>query len=450
MKNKLLFVVFFIILFLLLSAGITNAAAVKLETTSIKISKTYNSNKLTLKSIEGATGYQIYCSTDNKTYKLLTKTTSTSYTHKSLITSKKYYYKARAYVTSGSSTKYGNYSSVKSSTPTLSKPTLTVTNIFNSNKLECSKVAGAKGYLIYRSTNNKKFTLVKTTNSTSYTDLSLTSGKKYYYKVRAYRIVNKKKVYSSYSISVSQTVTLPKVSGVKLSLTNYNTLKISYNKIPNASGYVIYRSTNKSSGYAAIKTTTSLSYTNSSLAKSKTYYYKIRAYRTINGKKVYGKYSSVISQKTYSSRASFVKYNQDTLITALKKEGFTYDYEYGIYQKVYYKSGVEFYEELDLNNQTYSIGKASDDFLFVASYYYNNSFSYGISLYDLGDEYDEYLMFDAMYDIKTKEYDYIYTVPEDIANYPDLYNDIKKYTKSAYDSFNSKLNSLGIIYSNLY
>ena len=37
----------------------------------------------------------------------------------------------------------------------------------------------------------------------------------------------------------------------------------------------------------------------SSLSKNKTYYYKVRAYKTSNGKKVYGSYSSV---KSISSR----------------------------------------------------------------------------------------------------------------------------------------------------
>ena len=39
------------------------------------------------------------------------------------------------------------------------------------------------------------------------------------------------------------------------------------------------------------------SYTKKSLTSKKTYYYKVRAYKTINGKKVYGKYSSIKSKK---------------------------------------------------------------------------------------------------------------------------------------------------------
>ena len=48
--------------------------------------------------------------------------------------------------------------------------------------------------------------------------------------------------------------------------------------------------------YSNIKTITSgktTSYTDSKLTKNKIYYYKVRAYKTINNKKVYGPYSSV-------------------------------------------------------------------------------------------------------------------------------------------------------------
>ncbi|NLW78487.1 MAG: hypothetical protein GXY32_03615 [Ruminococcaceae bacterium] len=53
--------------------------------------------------------------------------------------------------------------------------------------IKYSKVAGAKGYGIYRSTSkNGTYTLVANTTSTSFTDKDLTSGKTYYYKVAPY------------------------------------------------------------------------------------------------------------------------------------------------------------------------------------------------------------------------------------------------------------------------
>ena len=75
---------------------------------------------------------------------------------------------------------------------------------------------------------------------------------------------------------------------------------VSWKKVSGATGYEIYRSTRKSSGYKKVKTISkgsTLSYKNTKLKKGKTYYYKVRAYKKVNGKKVYGSYSSVKSVK---------------------------------------------------------------------------------------------------------------------------------------------------------
>lgn len=61
---------------------------------------------------------------------------------------------------------------------------------------------------------------------------------------------------------------------------------------------MVYQSTKKGSGYNKVKTIkkgNTVSYTTKKLKKNKKYYYKVRAYRTVNGKKVYGAYSSVVT-----------------------------------------------------------------------------------------------------------------------------------------------------------
>ena len=47
-----------------------------------------------------------------------------------------------------------------------------------------------------------------------------------------------------------------------------------------------------------IKNNSTTSYTNSKLASKKGYYYKVRAYINVNGKKVYSSYSSIKYIKT--------------------------------------------------------------------------------------------------------------------------------------------------------
>lgn len=75
-------------------------------------------------------------------------------------------------------------------------------------------------------------------------------------------------------------------------------LKVTWKKVSGASGYVVYMSTTKSKGYSKVATTTKASYTTSKVKKNKTYYFKVKAYKTVDGKKVYSSYSKAVSGKT--------------------------------------------------------------------------------------------------------------------------------------------------------
>jgi len=71
---------------------------------------------------------------------------------------------------------------------------------------------------------------------------------------------------------------------------------VSWKKVSSASGYQIYRSTKKGSLGTRIKTITKssvLSYTNTRLKKGKTYYYRVRAFKTLSGTRVYSKMSTM-------------------------------------------------------------------------------------------------------------------------------------------------------------
>ena len=67
------------------------------------------------------------------------------------------------------------------------------------------------------------------------------------------------------------------------------------NKI--VSGYYIYRSTKKTSGFKKAYSGSKLIYTKKSLKKGKKYFIKVRAYTSVGSKKHYGAYSSVKSIK---------------------------------------------------------------------------------------------------------------------------------------------------------
>ncbi|MBP3702539.1 MAG: hypothetical protein J6I65_02020 [Lachnospiraceae bacterium] len=174
---------------------------------------------------------------------------------------------------------------------------------YNKLKLTWSAVNGASGYRIYRSaTKTGTYKLVKTITSgttVSYINSGLTCGSTYYYKIRAFREVNGVKYFGSYASIISRkakpakpTITLSKYSSKKI--------KISWKQKAGASGYVIYRATSKKGKYSKIKTITSgktVKYINTKRKKGKTYYYKMRTYRTVNGKKIYSAYSSIKSKR---------------------------------------------------------------------------------------------------------------------------------------------------------
>lgn len=102
--------------------------------------------------------------------------------------------------------------------------------------------------------------------------------------------------------SVKKTFTIIPAKTKITSLKNVSSKKaaVKWSKVSKASGYVIYRATSKNGTYKAVKTITkgsTVSYTNKSLKKGKTYYYKVRAYTTVGGKRIYGSYSTVVGVK---------------------------------------------------------------------------------------------------------------------------------------------------------
>lgn len=87
-----------------------------------------------------------------------------------------------------------------------------------------------------------------------------------------------------------------KVQNVKLKTRAIKSIAISWTKVSNADGYQVqvYRST----GWVNDGTTTSTSYTVSSLASASNYSFRVRAYKTVNGTKYYGAYSSALVSAT--------------------------------------------------------------------------------------------------------------------------------------------------------
>ena len=155
---------------------------------------------------------------------------------------------------------------------------------------------------IYRKTNNGNFSKIGTRNLKTpiegilYTDKTVKPNKKYTYKIRGVFKENDLIKYSSFSSAKAITIKpkAPALSSVK-SIAK-KTAKITWKKVSGVTGYQIYRSTKKNSGYKRVKTITKTStktFLNKKLKSKKTYYYKLRSFKVVNNKRVYSDFSTI-------------------------------------------------------------------------------------------------------------------------------------------------------------
>lgn len=169
---------------------------------------------------------------------------------------------------------------------------------YNQAYLSWTSVPGATGYKVYRSTSpNGVFTRILSTKRTYFTDTKRSTGTTYYYRIRAYKTSGSITIHSAYSAAVSIRVQPAKATIQKIQLVSNGTkLKITWKPVLGASGYTIYRSTSKNGPYRLIRFITSgktTSYLTSLPAKGQAYYYKLHAYRKVNGKRIVGEFSAV-------------------------------------------------------------------------------------------------------------------------------------------------------------
>ena len=171
---------------------------------------------------------------------------------------------------------------------------------YKSVRISWNRVSKADGYQIYRaSSKTGSYKRIKNTTTASFKNTGLTTGQKYYYKVRAYTKSGNNTLYSGFSNTASAKPALAAPQRVKAKA-GKKRAAIRWKKVSGASGYKVYRSAKKNGKYKAVKTIKkqrTVAFTNKKLKKGKTYYYKVRAYRTVKGKKVYSPYSKAVKAK---------------------------------------------------------------------------------------------------------------------------------------------------------
>lgn len=332
--SSVLAVLILLSVFLTLPMTAENVNAAVSAPTNLKVTEySDKAAKLSWSKVAGVTGYLVYYSTDNSNFtklKTINSQSTTSYTVGGLTAGKAYYFALISYTDiNGKITKSERTSSLKitatSSSSVPAPSNLKVAEYSNSAiKLTWTKASDVTGYYVYRSTDGKKYSKIKTlkASTTAYTNTSLTAGKKYYYSIASYKntstgavaIGPKSSAVNALTISSSK---LSYPSGFAVKEVATDAIKLVWNKSSNASGYYIYRSIdNKNFSKIKALPSSSTSYTNTALYLDTTYYYKIASYVNSNGSIGLSDKSPVVNAKTTSTSVSFTsKTSTSTTIT---------------------------------------------------------------------------------------------------------------------------------------
>ena len=332
--SSVLAVLILLSVFLTLPMTAENVNAAVSAPTNLKVTEySDKAAKLNWSKVAGATGYLVYYSTDNSNFtklKTINSQSTTSYTVGGLTAGKAYYFALISYTDiNGKITKSKRTSSLKitatSSSSVPAPSNLKVAEYSNSAiKLTWTKASDVTGYYVYRSTDGKKYSKIKTlkASTTAYTNTSLTAGQKYYYSIASYKntstgavaIGPKSSAVNALTISSSK---LSYPSGFAVKEVATDAIKLVWNKSSNASGYYIYRSIdNKNFSKIKALPSSSTSYTDIALYLDTTYYYKIASYDNSNGSIGLSAKSPAVNAKTTSTSVSFTsKTSTSTTIT---------------------------------------------------------------------------------------------------------------------------------------
>ena len=296
-------------------------------------SRVQTTAKVTWDAVDNAVGYQLWRSTDPNAADedwTLTKTINSSnmdqyakedgtiqYTNVELEVGVTYYYKVRSFaLQSGATDESDEASRIYSefSDVAYMPAAVVMGDVYsaatNKVRLNWNEVGGADGYQIWRQNEDGSYSIVKTLGdkdntltddqgaTTAYSNVGLEAGKTYTYKMRAFSIpTDGTKVFGAYSDEITVAV-MPESTTVSAESINANSVNISWESVSGAAGYQIWMSTSSDGEYQiakGINDGSTIFYTKYELESGSTYYFKVRAFTDVDGKKTFGAYSNVVS-----------------------------------------------------------------------------------------------------------------------------------------------------------
>ena len=214
--------------------------------------------RLVWDKVSGVTAYEIYRSTDNKSFSKIYTTKYLSYTNTSAEAGVTYFYKVKAGDVESNGVKL-----------VVAAEEFVIEGTYRDDgkpRLVWDKISGVTTYEIYRSTDNKNFSKIYTTKYLSYTNTSAVSGVTYYYKVKAGDVES----------NVVELTVEAEEFVIEGTYRDDGKPRLIWDKVSGVTTYEIYRSTD-GVNFNQKYTTKYTSFTNTSAEAGVTYYYKVKA-----------------------------------------------------------------------------------------------------------------------------------------------------------------------------
>ena len=258
--------------------------------------------KLTWKAAAGASHYDVYYrKVGTSTFKKSKTVTVTTHTVTDLTDNAKYefrvisYFKNKAGSFKGGTSKTLTYST----THELSAPSKVTVKLYGHDDVQISwsKVKNATAYQVYyKKSTDSTYTYLCRATATTVKKANLADGVTYTFRVMPCTTVNGG-YYRDDSGKNATITTLKTVAGVKVSKYSSSKVKVSWTDISGESGYQVAVYSDKGCKKLVTTATTTGKYKTISVKKDMTYYYKVRAYKTVDSKKLYAPWSAVMTYK---------------------------------------------------------------------------------------------------------------------------------------------------------
>lgn len=300
-----------------------SAASVEIKDTAVTnlkaVSTGTNSVTLTWNKVNGAEGYLIYRQIGKGTYGfrgMVHDVNVTTYTDTTAQTGEFNFYWVFPYkyvndvLVVGKAAPYVYAKAIPASATNLKA----VSAGTNAVKLTWNAVSNVDGYIIYRQVGNGKFEYRYLVSGTSFTDTTAQTGEFNFYRVYPYKTVSGNRIVGlSTDYVYSKPIPNP-VTNLKISRNQYRGLTLKWTGVSNVDGYIIYRQNEYENHFSYLGMTSNQTYSDNNIYDADYHYYRVYAYKKVNGKNVVSSSTSYV----YGKAHDYPIYNNSVPVKGLK------------------------------------------------------------------------------------------------------------------------------------